>query len=207
MPGSSRSGPSDQNHSNTTSLGRRLRDFVTSTAGLMTGLATIVTAIATIAGVLLHGKDSPRHSVHLPASPTAATTAAASLPPADSGSARIQWGPGNLLITNAGTSLSNVPPGNNAGVVGDIYTGDSGFNPFSGTTLVLWTAKEQPTAQQCQYLATTQGDPGQGVNVVPGSVVCAVTSEGPVAIMRVTSIDAANYDIDTRTTVWDLPGS
>ena len=81
------------------------------------------------------------------------------------------------------------------------------FYPFSGTTLVLWTAKEQPTAKQCQYLATTQGDPGQGINVVPGSVVCAVTSEGPVAIMRVTSIDATKNDIDTRTTVWDLAGS
>jgi hypothetical protein len=112
-----------------------------------------------------------------------------------------------LLITNNGTSLSTVPPGNNEEAVGDIYSGDPGFYPFAGTTLVLWTANTQPTTKQCQYLATTQGTTGQGVNVVPGSVVCAVTAEGPIAIIRVTSLDATDSTIETRTTVWDLPGS
>jgi hypothetical protein len=127
--------------------------------------------------------------------------------PFSSPKARIQWGPGDLLVTNDGTSLSTVPPGNNENVVGDIYSGDSGFYPFAGTTLVLWTASTQPTAEQCQYLATTQGANGQGINVVPGSIVCAVTGEGPIAIIRVTSLDAADSTIETRTTVWDLPGS
>jgi hypothetical protein len=206
MPESPRDGSSGQNQRNSTSLGRKLRDFVTSTAGLMTGLATIVTAAATIAGVLLGGNSS-EPAIHHPATPIAAITTGTRIPPSASAAARIQWGPGDLLITNDGTSLSNVPPGNNEAVVGDIYTGGSGFYPFSGTTLVLWTVNGPPTAQQCQYLGTTQGDPGQGVNVVPGSVVCAVTSEGPIAIMHVISIDLANSTIETMTTVWDLPGS
>lgn len=205
MPESPRDGSSGQNQRNSTSRGRKLRDFVTSTAGLMTGLATIVTAAATIAGVLLDGNSS-EPAIHHPATPTAAITTGTRIPPSASAAARIQWGPGDLLITNDGTSLSSVPPGNNEAVVGDIYTGGPGFYPFSGTTLVLWTANGPPTAQQCQYLGTTQGDPGQGVNVVPGSVVCAVTSEGPIAIMHVISIDLANSTVETMTTVWDLPG-
>jgi hypothetical protein len=120
-------------------------------------------------------------------------------------SARIQWGPGNLLVTNNGTSLSNVPPGNYEDIVGDIYSGDSGIFPMADTTLLLWTSGGQPTPQQCQYLSTTQGDPGQGVNVVPGSVVCAVMAGQTIAIMKVKAIDSASSTIETRTTIWDLP--
>jgi hypothetical protein len=125
----------------------------------------------------------------------------------NSGSARIQWGPGNLLITNNGTSLSTSPPGSVQGFVGDVYGGGDGIYPFGGTTLLLWAGKGQPTPQQCQELAVTQGNPGQGISVVPGSVVCAITAEGPVAIIQVISTNAANYTIETRTTIWDLPGS
>jgi hypothetical protein len=187
------------------SLISRLRDFVTSTAGIATGLATIVTAIATIAGVLSLGGRQPRHAVTQSStiggtvSPSVTTSSVSSV------AARIQWGPGDLLITNDGTSLSSVPPGNGEGTVGDIYVGGSGFSPFAGTTLVLWRSSTSPTPQQCKYLAVTQGDPGQSVNVVSGSVVCAVTSEGPIAIMRVMSVDLPNYTIETKTTVWDLP--
>lgn len=209
MPGSARNDPSGQNDGHTASWWSKLRNFVTSTAGLITGLATIVTAAATIAGVVAHGRSQPErtvpHSVTRHATTRATTTAGTQ--PVSSAKARMQWGPGDLLITNNGTSLSTVPPGNNEDVIGDIYSGDSGFYPFAGTTLVLWTANTQPTAQQCQYLATTQGTTGQGVNVVPGSVVCAVTAEGPIAIIRVTSLDATDYTIETSTTVWDLPGS
>jgi hypothetical protein len=112
-----------------------------------------------------------------------------------------------LLITNNGTSLSTVPPGNFQDLVGDVYSGGSSIYPFAGTTLLLWTGNGQPTAQQCQYLATNQGTPEQGVNVVSGSVVCAVMAEGPIAIMDVVSLNMANSTTETRTTVWDLPGS
>jgi len=185
----------------------KLRDFVTSTAGLVTGLATIVTATATIVGVLWHGSSqAPPEKSHSGAqSPSSqATDSAVHAAPEK---ARVQWGPGDLLLTNNGTSLSTVPPGNIQGFIGDVYTGYSTVSPFAGTTLVLWTDNGQPTAQQCQYLATTQGNPGQTVNVVPGSVVCAVTAEGPIAIIHVISVDMANATIETRTTVWDLPGS
>jgi hypothetical protein len=184
---------------------RRFRDFVTSTAGIATGIATIVTAAATIAGVVSH-LDQPRQEPV--ATPPARTTAAPS--PATSSSsvspARVQWGPGSLLLTNNGTDLSSVPPGNQTSTVGDVYV-SGGISPFAGTVLVLWTRQSQPTAQQCKNLATTQGEPGQAVNVVPGSVVCAITAEGPVAIIRVESIDQGALTIETRTTVWDLPGS
>jgi hypothetical protein len=111
-----------------------------------------------------------------------------------------------LLITNNGTSLTNVPPGNYQDIVGDIYSGGSGISPFDAN-LVLWTSNGQPTAQQCQYLSTTQGDPGQSVNVVPGSVVCAMMTGGIVAIIKIISINSADSTIETRTTVWDLPSS
>jgi hypothetical protein len=209
MPGSLGKDPSGPNDRHAASGWSKLRDFVTSTAGLVAGLATIMTAAAAIAGVVAHGRSQPeRAAPHSPTRPaiTRGTTKTDSQL-ASSAKARIQWGPGDLLITNDGTSLSTVPPGNNEDVVGDIYSGGTSFNPFAGTTLVLWTANAKPSAQQCQYLATTQGMPGQGVNVVPGSVVCIVTAEGPIAIIRVTSLDAADNTIETRATVWDLPGS
>lgn len=121
--------------------------------------------------------------------------------------ARIQWGPGDLLITSNGTSLSTSPPGNVQGFIGDVYGGGDAIYPFAGTTLLLWTGNGQPTAQQCQELAVTQGNEGQGVSVVPGSVICAITAEGPVATIQVLSTDVANATTETRTTIWDLPGS
>jgi len=180
---------------------------MTSTAGIVTALATIITAIATISGVLYHGKGKAQRPTPAFTTATAGDRSATSFPQPISANARIQWGPGNLLITNGGTSLTNVPPGNYQNVVGDIYGGDSSIAPFAGTTLALWTSNKRPTAQQCQYLTTTQADPGQSVQVVPGSVVCAVISGGIIAIMRVISVNSADSTIETRTIVWDLPGN
>jgi hypothetical protein len=197
----------DQSKNDKKSSWVRLRDFVTSTAGLMTGLATIVTAAATITGVLWHG------SAKLSPSPTTIPSQGTTTIPAQGTAtsspeeARIQWGPGSLLLTNNGTSLTNVPPGNDEQVVGDVYVGGNSIEPFAGTILALWTSSGRPTAQQCSNLTTTQGAPEQGVNVVPGSVVCAATSEGPIAIIDVISFNVTASTIETRTTVWDLPGS
>jgi hypothetical protein len=201
-PGTAQAGQANQEEK---SSWAKFRDFVTSTAGLVTGLATIVTAAATIIGVLWNGSNhaspavSHTSSQGAPAQPTESTANASPEKP------RVQWGPGSLLITNNGTSLSTVPPSNDQEIVGDVYASYSSIEPFAGTTLLLWTENAQPTAQQCQYLAQTQGNPGQGVNVVPGSIVCAVTAEGPIAIINVTSLDDVNATIETRTTVWDLP--
>src|SRR6266702_2904978 len=111
---------------------------MTSAAGIVTALATIVTAIATISGVLYHGKSKVQTPTPVFTKATAGARTATSFPQPNSANARIQWGPGNLLITNDGTSLTSVPPGNYQNVVGDIYGGDSSIAPFAGTTLVLW---------------------------------------------------------------------
>jgi hypothetical protein len=144
--------------------------FVTSTAGLVTGLATVVTAAATIIGVLWHGSNHASPAVShptsqaTPAQPTESTASASPEKP------RVQWGPGSLLITNNGTSLTAVPLAMSSKSAGDVYVSCSRIEPFGGATLLLWAENAQPTAQQCQYLAHTQGNPGQGVNVVPGWV-------------------------------------
>lgn len=166
----------DQSKNDENSSWVRLRDFVTSTAGLMTGLATIVTAAATIAGVLWHWSDKPSASpTTIPSQGTTVipTQGTATSSPEE---ARIQRGPGSLLLTNNATSLSSVPPGNNEEVVGDVYVGGNSIEPFAGTILALWTNSGRPTAEQCSNLTTNQGAPEQGVNVVPGSVVCAAFS-------------------------------
>jgi len=186
---------------------QKLRDFMTSTAGIVTALATIVTATATILGVLHHGKSQAQQTGPLTTATTTSVWPNTSASQPSSMSVRIRWGPGNLLVTNNGTSLSNVPPGNYKDVVGDIYSGNSGILPMADTILLLWTSGGQPTPQQCQYLSTTQGDPGQGVNVVPGSVVCAVVADQTIAIMKVKAIDPASATIETRTTIWNLPAS
>jgi hypothetical protein len=206
---------SNQSQEKKKSFWDKLRDSVKSTAGLITGLATIVTAVATIIGVLLHGWSRPspvptvistRGAVVTPAR-GATTIPPRGTTPSSPEEARIQWGPGSLLLTNDGTSLASVPPGNNQDVVGDVYAGGYVIEPFAGTTLVIWANGGQPTAQQCSNLTATQGNAGQSVSVVPGSVVCAATSEGPIAIIDVESINAADLTIETRTTVWDLAGS
>jgi hypothetical protein len=215
MTESSNTAVSNQSQKKEKSFSVRLRDFVTSTAGLITGLATIVTAAATIIGVLWHesGRPSPVPTV-ISAPGTGATPARGATTIAIRGTtasspegARIQWGPGSLLLTNDGTSLASVPPGNNQEIVGDVYVGGYAIEPFAGTTLVIWGNGGQPIARQCSNLAVTLGNPGQGVSVVPGSVVCAATSEGPIAIINVESINVADSTIETRTTVWDLPAS
>lgn len=189
------------------SFSAKLRDFVTSTAGLITGLATIVTATSTIIGVLWHSTGRPSSTVaNTPTQGTNATPTTETTAPSPE-KARIQWGPGSLLLTNNGTLLTSVPPGNNQQVVGDVYVGGGNIEPFSGTVLALWTNNGQPTAQQCWNLTTTQGTPMQGVNVVPGSVVCAATNEGPIAVINVISLNTQASTIETRTTIWDLPGS
>jgi hypothetical protein len=197
----------------------KLQDFMTGTSGLITSLAAIIVAISTIVGVALHGSSQPSPTVpavpgtaaaspQQTGTPQARDTSAAPLPSATA-SARVQWGPGSLVISNNGTLLSSVPPvsdTHNTSDVSDVYSGGNSIQPFAGTTLALWASGGRPTAQQCSNLVTTQAD-GSGVNVVAGSVVCAVTAEGPIAIIDVTSFNSDSSSIETSTTVWDLPGS
>lgn len=189
-----------------------LRDFMTSTVGIIAGVATIATASATIFGILRHGAGQPSPTPSISAGQGAISTTPAVSPThriskTSPAVPRRQWGPGSLLLTNNGTSLSTVPPGNDQQIVGDVYVGGESIEPFAGTVLALWTSSGQPTAEQCEDLVITQGNPGQGVNVSPGSVVCATTGEGPIAIIYVVSLDIDATTIETRTTVWDSPGT
>jgi hypothetical protein len=78
--------------------------------------------------------------------------------------------------------------------------------PTQGTQLALWTGNSMPTPQQCVSMDKTQSSGGQ-VQVSVGSVVCALTSNGPLAIIRVTGIDqnSAPATIETQTTQWAVP--
>jgi len=193
----------------------RLRAFFTSVPGFMAGLATVVTATVTIFSTLdSHGTTNPHaanaatpqmQTTALPATGTATGTTAAVATTGTAGGAspRIQWGPGSLEITNGGTDFSSVPPVSDAHG-GDLYSGGSTLSGLWGAQLAVWTGPVAPTARQCSNLVSTQSTGGT-VTVNPGTIVCAQTTSGLVAIMTVTSVNENSYSTDTETTVWDMP--
>lgn len=177
----------------------------------MTGLATVVTATVTIV-TTLDSHDTPSSPVSGAAStssqtaaPVAATVATSAAPTASGPSPRIQWGPGNLVITNDGADFSSVPPVSDAHS-GDLYSAGASLSSLWDTRLAVWTGAAAPPAQQCGEFISTQAAGGL-ITVNPGTVVCAETTDNVMAIMKVTSVNGNDGSIATQTTVWDMPAS
>lgn len=195
--------------------GSPVKRFFTSLPGVMTGLATVLTAGATIVGVLFHSGSSgaaaptPTSTGSAPASvpasapasapPATATATEAAPDPSVSDGMRLLWGPGALQVTNDGTDISDVPPRSAKGL--DLYDDGSGFGPMSGTQLAVWHGAAAPTARQCLDYVGTQSS-GADVQTPPGTTVCALTSGGELAVIHVLSLDANGFAAETQTSIW-----
>jgi hypothetical protein len=192
------------------SPGRRLLALVKGTPAFVTGLATVVTAAATIIGIVAshrHQQPGPAAAPSVPATAAATATATGTAAPAPPAPA-IYWGPRALLIST-NTDFDVTPPAVDQS--GDIYfatvsAGTAlGLSPNYGTELALWTGAGTPGPRQCLDQAQTQSS--QGVPVRDGADVCIVTPQHRVALVQVRSIDQQTPDLESRTTVWTMPGS
>jgi len=186
-------------------VGSPVKRFFTSLPGVMTGLAAVVTAGATIVGILFphqssDDRASPVATPSAPGSSTAATpSATASTPRAVQVGFRRLWGPAPLVVSNDGTDLTGIPPRNTGGL--DLYDDGSGFGPMSGTRLAVWTGSTAPTPEQCLDVVQSQSS-GADVQTPVGTTVCALTSAGELAIIRVLSLDTGSAFARTETSIW-----
>ncbi|HXC85255.1 MAG TPA: hypothetical protein VNV62_25720 [Trebonia sp.] len=210
---------------NDDTLTTKFRRFVTSLPGFLTGLAAVITATATIVGVLAHGSHPTPNRVSASSAPAAPSSvnassanANASTPPPASASnasasgAKLEW-TGSLLITNDGTDLTSVPPvsdaKNDTTGIAVVYSVGNGIAPLWGTQLAVWKGNSMPTPQQCISLDTSQSSGGD-VLVAVGSTVCALIANGPagpLAIIHITGIDESNITTETQTSLYTLSGS
>jgi hypothetical protein len=146
-------------------------------------------------------KPSPRTAP----SHSAVPAPAASLTP---DSDTIQW-TGTVRIAEAGPRLDLVPPETVSDYTSDItlglvdpprISGDDGSGSLP-TPLALWTGSKMPTRQDCSDLISTQGV--WRVEVKKGTVLCARTHGGRIAVLTITSI---SNDFSTgeqaQATVW-----
>jgi hypothetical protein len=202
-------------------LKTKFRRFMTSLPGVLTGVATVITATATIIGVLTHNSNLTlsKASTSSPPPPTGsisgsgANANAPSPPPASASNpsgpgAKLVWS-GSLLFAGDGTAL----PDNTSGGTAIAYPQGNAFAPLWGTEIAVWDGNSMPTPQQCASWAATQS-PGASVSVpvTKGSWVCALVDNppfGPLAIIHVTGIDQGSdeLDIETQTSVYTLSGS
>jgi hypothetical protein len=212
---------------------KKVRRFITSLPGFLAGLATVITATATIIGILTHGSKLAHNtvsagpppvtpgSIKLPtvsasvsSSPQVSEASASSSPQVSNMSAsgaKLQWS-GSLVITNDGTDLTSVPPvsdvdGPTQNNGASVYSEGDGIGQSQGTQLLVWAGNSVPTPEQCLSTMTTQASGAWSVQVTYGSVVCAQTYNGTLAIIRVTGFDQSNYAIETRTSLYTPSGS
>lgn len=187
-----------------TGEGSRVRRFLTSLPGALTGVATVVTAVATIVGILFphHSARSAKAPAARPAPGQSATDTASAATSAagdvTQGFRRL-WGPSLLTVTNDGTDLTEIPPRSTGGL--DLYDDGSGFAPMSGTRLVRWTGSSAPTPEQCLEAVRSQATGGE-VQAPVGAEVCALTSGGELAIIHVLSLDTASASARTEASIW-----
>jgi len=193
-------------------LTTKFRRFMTSLPGLLTGLAAVITATATIVGVLAHGSNPAPNPISTRSAPAAPSSVNASSANASASGAKLEW-TGSLLITNDGTDLTSVPPvsdaKNDTTGLAVVYSEGNGIAPLWGTQLAVWSGNSMPTPQQCVSLDTSQSS-GADVPVAVGSMVCALIANGPsgpLAIIHVTGINESNLTIETQTSLYTLSGS
>ena len=186
---------------------RRGRTFVVALASSLVTAA----AAAVIALVLWpsNSKNSAADSVTQSSSrastssrPTATVSSATV-----SGSDPVQW-QGQVLITVSGTDLDSVPVDNGASIqISSLYD-ESGLSTSyalgglpNGGNLAVWTGSTAPTRSQCYNEVSSQGV--STVTVSDGTVVCVITAQERVALVKVVDDQADNADgILTDATVW-----
>ncbi|MFD5465860.1 hypothetical protein ACFWIQ_23960 [Kitasatospora sp. NPDC127059] len=140
---------------------------------------------------------------------TAAATTAAPNPPAPSSTGpAVAWS-GQVAITmEGGADFDLTPPGRAPGFPHGIYA-----TGFSATAAVLreeiqsdhdsfgvWTGQAPPSGAACADWAASH--PGNSAHVSVGSLVCLKTPGGRTALIKIDSVDAADYQVEATVTVW-----
>ncbi len=187
-----------------------VKRFFTSVPGVLAGLATVVTAVATIVNVLPH-HDSPAPqaapTVAPPATDGAGTGAGGtapvtSAPASDQSGLRRLWGPAALSVTNGGTDLTDIPPvGSSDNDELDVYDDGDGFAPMDASKLAVWHGSSAPTPAQCLDLVRSEGA-DRSVDTSVGTIVCLRTHGGNLVIIKVLSKDSSASLSRTTTSIW-----
>jgi serine/threonine kinase PknH len=144
-----------------------------------------------------------------PDPPVTGTGTGSGLTVAESNSSPVQW-QGQVLISSDYVDLDSVPVNNGADepvstvydtsapLVNDQY---SLANPYFSQVLAVWTGSAPPTRAQCYDEVSAQGV--AQVNIADGTMVCALTPAGRVALIKVTDTLADNdTGVMTEVTVW-----
>lgn len=179
---------------------------------MLTGIAAVITAVATILGFAGHGSSStPAAAAPTAAAPTTTapvapvasnqpTTAASSPGAAANGGFRLVWGPAPFEVTNNGSGISSVPPTGQGGGT-DLYDDGSGFGAMNGALLAVWNGASAPTPARCLNQVQTQSS-GSEVTASVGSTVCVQSGTGQLAIIKVTGADGNTTSAETTTSIW-----
>jgi hypothetical protein len=106
------------------------------------------------------------------------------------------------VVTFGGTDVHSIPPVSYSSTP-DINDDSANIYPMNQAELAVWTGSSGPTAQQCLNVIRTQSS-GAEVRVTIGTIVCALTSENTLAIIRVTAIDTNDIGnpMQTQTTIY-----
>jgi hypothetical protein len=185
----------------------RRRRGRTALVALGSSLVTAVAAVV-VAAALWPSSDSASAAPSVSPDPSAAGTGTG-LTADDSNGSPVQW-QGQVLISTDYVDLDSVPVNNGADepvstvydtsapLVNDQY---SLANPYFNQVLAVWTGSAPPTRAQCYDEVSAQGV--AQVDIADGTMVCALTPAGRVALIKVTDTLADNdTGVLTEVTVW-----
>ena len=191
---------------------RRGRTFLVAlTSSLVTAVAAAVIALVLWPS---NSKNSAADSVTQSssrASTSSSGSATSSSPTATvsaaSGSDPIQY-QGQVLITVNGTDLDSVPVNNGASTAISSLYDTSGLSTSyalgglpNGGNLAVWSSSTSPTRSQCYDQVSSQGV--SSVTVSDGTMVCVITAQERVALVKVVDDQADNAEgLLTDVIVW-----
>ncbi|MBD0692929.1 hypothetical protein, partial [Streptomyces sp. CBMA123] len=139
---------------------------------------------------------------------TAVATAAPNPPAPSSAGPAVAWS-GQVAITmEGGADFDLTPPGRHPGFPQGIYA-----TGFSATSAILydeiqndhdsfgiWTGQAPPSGAACSDWAASH--PGTSAHVNVGSLVCLKSPGGRTALIKIDSIEPADYQLEATVTVW-----
>jgi hypothetical protein len=161
------------------------------------GVATVVAACILAAGGIIGifvGRASVSNTKHtVTAGPTVFITVTASAPstPSKTSASTPVWTSAYpMLIGHEGIDFDSIPPVTNSGTdTLFLYLG-SYLYASGSTRIAKWINNVQPTRNQCNVSAQTQGDYQQPAEV--GQRYCFLTGHGHTVYLKITSIDNSN---------------
>lgn len=174
--------------------GHRIRKRkLTIDQGVATVVAACILAAGGIVGIFV-GRASVSNTKHtVTAGPTVFITVTASATSTSSktlASAPVWTSPTPKLIAAQGVDFDSIPPvANNGTDTLFLYLG-SYLQTSGSIKIAKWINNVQPTRDQCNVSAQTQGDVQQPAEV--GQRYCLLTGHGHTVYLKITSIDNSN---------------